>query len=327
MANVDTIGTQRSSSLHSIPEAEGEIGTHISVESAPEGRPVAAGTAWEENTSSCGVCGTRFQKRRMTRRHHCRICGKCVCSACSPSTVQLEGYSKVQRACTPCVAGATQAMAATDRLFLLAERLERTANADKHQQIDALERREETTQDHAPEVVPSDQARGRRLEDAVGRCEAAAEPLEGLRARLVAAEARAARAQEETRDLAKCPTGEQCSETEALDLAKRVEPEVLDSTVSAPEPDARNETTPTMLGRQDWQENTLACSLCATTFSPFKRRHHCRVCGLCVCITCSPGRVQIEGQQQPQRACTRCVAQQQALPDAPELASELTLPC
>merc|ERR1719379_1015885 len=124
MAHVDKVETQRSSSLHSIPEAEGEIGTHISVESAPEGRPVAAGTAWEENTTSCGVCGTRFQKRRMTRRHHCRICGKCVCSSCSPSMVQLEGHKKPQRACTPCVKNATVATAVTDRLLSLAARLE-----------------------------------------------------------------------------------------------------------------------------------------------------------------------------------------------------------
>lgn len=239
--------------------------------------------------------------------------------------VQLEGYSKVQRACTPCVANATKAMEATDRLFLLAERLERVADTGalvtpptptKPVEVIALEGCEETTGDRVAEGAPADQARGRRLEDAVERCEAAATPLEALRARLVEAEARAARAERETQDLAKCPAGEQ-----------RAEPEVPDCTNSASVPDARGEAAPTVRGRQDWQENTLACGLCATAFTPFKRRHHCRLCGLCVCITCSPGTVQIEGHQQLQRACNRCVAQQQTSSDAQQPASEQTLAC
>lgn len=64
---------------------------------------------WEENSSQCSICSTPLGKRNMSlskginRRHHCRICGKCVCSKCSPSMIQFENGQELQRACTPCV--------------------------------------------------------------------------------------------------------------------------------------------------------------------------------------------------------------------------------
>jgi hypothetical protein len=35
----------------------------------------------DEKTDSCMRCGRTFNWRR--RRHHCRLCGRCVCAACS----------------------------------------------------------------------------------------------------------------------------------------------------------------------------------------------------------------------------------------------------
>ena len=35
----------------------------------------------DEKTSACMRCGRPFGWRR--RRHHCRLCGRCVCAACS----------------------------------------------------------------------------------------------------------------------------------------------------------------------------------------------------------------------------------------------------
>jgi FYVE, RhoGEF and PH domain containing 5/6 len=35
----------------------------------------------DSKTSSCMRCGRSFGWRR--RRHHCRLCGRCVCSSCS----------------------------------------------------------------------------------------------------------------------------------------------------------------------------------------------------------------------------------------------------
>jgi len=128
MATCDQNVTQRSSSLRSIPVVKGEEGPQVSLTAAPEEVPVAAGGVREKNTAACEVCSKRFQM--MSRRHHCRICGKCVCESCSPSMVQLEGHKKVQRVCTPCVANGIKATVATDRLVLLAQRLEHAADAD-----------------------------------------------------------------------------------------------------------------------------------------------------------------------------------------------------
>eukprot|EP01059_Diplonema_ambulator_P013571 TRINITY_DN24098_c0_g1_i1.p1 TRINITY_DN24098_c0_g1~~TRINITY_DN24098_c0_g1_i1.p1 ORF type:complete len:245 (+),score=23.56 TRINITY_DN24098_c0_g1_i1:42-737(+) len=36
-----------------------------------------------------------------------------------------------------------------------------------------------------------------------------------------------------------------------------------------------------------WTPPSSACTLCATKFTLFLRRHHCRCCGVCVCSRCS----------------------------------------
>lgn len=45
---------------------------------------------------------------------------------------------------------------------------------------------------------------------------------------------------------------------------------------------------------KEWAPNSSRCSLCQASFSLFKRRHHCRRCGECVCSNCSPFRVHLE---------------------------------
>mmetsp|Transcript_89039 Transcript_89039/g.195066 ORF Transcript_89039/g.195066 Transcript_89039/m.195066 type:complete len:439 (-) Transcript_89039:60-1376(-) len=83
-------------------------------------------TQWEENTKDCGVCGAALGKRRLNPRHHCRLCGKCVCGACSKSWVPILGESKaVERACAPCAELARVAPSAVQRLQKLGDRLER----------------------------------------------------------------------------------------------------------------------------------------------------------------------------------------------------------
>ncbi|KAJ3544418.1 hypothetical protein NMY22_g2786 [Coprinellus aureogranulatus] len=57
-------------------------------------------------TNECMRCGKLFGWRR--RRHHCRLCGRCVCSACSGRTFYIadasgkEGATKPARACDVC---------------------------------------------------------------------------------------------------------------------------------------------------------------------------------------------------------------------------------
>lgn len=67
-----------------------------------------ATAAWEDNTDTCGRCGVGIGKRRLRLRHHCRMCGKCVCARCAPNFVTLgtQGQESVpapQRVCTHCV--------------------------------------------------------------------------------------------------------------------------------------------------------------------------------------------------------------------------------
>lgn len=60
---------------------------------------------WDSNTDCCTACGKKIGKRNLHRRHHCRACGKCVCSACSPSLVKFS-EGELQRVCTLCVSSA-----------------------------------------------------------------------------------------------------------------------------------------------------------------------------------------------------------------------------
>ncbi|CAK5273501.1 unnamed protein product [Mycena citricolor] len=60
----------------------------------------------DEKTEGCMRCGRPFGWRR--RRHHCRLCGRCVCSTCSERTFFISdpnskhGSSKPARACNAC---------------------------------------------------------------------------------------------------------------------------------------------------------------------------------------------------------------------------------
>ncbi|KAJ6621508.1 hypothetical protein B0H10DRAFT_2017589 [Mycena sp. CBHHK59/15] len=60
----------------------------------------------DEKTEGCMRCGRTFGWRR--RRHHCRLCGRCVCASCSERTFFIsdpnarEDSSKPARACNAC---------------------------------------------------------------------------------------------------------------------------------------------------------------------------------------------------------------------------------
>jgi superfamily II helicase len=59
------------------------------------GKEILYRPLWSPNeVESCELCGKKFTL--ITRRHHCRMCARCVCSNCSPSLLELRelGYSK-----------------------------------------------------------------------------------------------------------------------------------------------------------------------------------------------------------------------------------------
>jgi len=45
---------------------------------------------------------------------------------------------------------------------------------------------------------------------------------------------------------------------------------------------------------------------CGTRFSFFRRKHHCRSCGLVVCGPCSQHKMKLYGMRQPRRVCDDC---------------------
>lgn len=63
---------------------------------------------WEEDKPACSICTARFGL--LNRRHHCRMCGKCVCEACSPNRVQLVEGRSSKRVCLPCVGASNAAL-------------------------------------------------------------------------------------------------------------------------------------------------------------------------------------------------------------------------
>ena len=56
---------------------------------------------WHKKTPQCEVCGVKFKS--MFSKHHCRACGRCVCSTCSSFKDYFETLDKKQRICSTCV--------------------------------------------------------------------------------------------------------------------------------------------------------------------------------------------------------------------------------
>merc|ERR1712025_312022 len=59
----------------------------------------------------------------------------------------------------------------------------------------------------------------------------------------------------------------------------------------------------------DWQtdKSSSTCAVCSEKFFVFKRRHHCRKCGMIVCENCSKGRMILNAEEKiPVRVCDAC---------------------
>ena len=59
--------------------------------------------SWQSDAevSQCTLCASTFKWTR--RKHHCRLCGRIVCNACSRARrVPLQGSGKAERACDSC---------------------------------------------------------------------------------------------------------------------------------------------------------------------------------------------------------------------------------
>lgn len=192
---------QRVPYLESITESSREenstLDESLSDDALGPQNDTVSGCAWQENVSNCAICNSSLSKRRLNPRHHCRICGRCVCSACSPSTLQLDGFKGLQRACTPCVRDAQSIPVMKTRLNRLGQQLHCLAGTRRRAfTIGALE-------------------------DVVVICEEATQPLEDLYDKHKAIEVQAekdrafAKQQLAEAEKAKADARQQCAKAEA----------------------------------------------------------------------------------------------------------------
>lgn len=304
---------------------------------------------WEGDTDFCGVCSSKLG---VMRRHHCRLCGACVCGTCSPSLVQVEGHRKPQRACTPCVAGAQVVPIVKKRLTRLSTHLREMGGVG-----------------NVPEWAVAEAG---SLMEATALCEEALLPVDQALASAKAladcAEAEAATERKVRQDIQAeavstkeilvklnqrlggcgppCPkvlpnnvTREEFRPGTLKEIALACEAATLENNDPRRTPrgwrrdlqkrskSAGESVDSTSWFRQDgdqrgresaqkiaWTANTSNCEVCGTKIGKrhLNRRHHCRLCGRCVCAGCSPSCMTLEdiGQKkkQPQRVCTPCAS-------------------
>ncbi|CAI5746689.1 unnamed protein product [Peronospora destructor] len=71
-----------------------------------------------------------------------------------------------------------------------------------------------------------------------------------------------------------------------------------------------------------WAEDheALECGCCHHAFTFYRRKHHCRECGVIICNDCSMSRAVVEGRQGRARLCDKCV--KGSIPDLLDLLRE-----
>eukprot|EP00927_Polykrikos_kofoidii_P056148 TRINITY_DN50314_c0_g1_i1.p1 TRINITY_DN50314_c0_g1~~TRINITY_DN50314_c0_g1_i1.p1 ORF type:complete len:273 (+),score=32.51 TRINITY_DN50314_c0_g1_i1:55-819(+) len=77
----------------------------------------------ESDMKQCFVCHSALGKRHFKPKHICGLCGKAVCSACSPSSLQFEDNKNIQRGCTPCVSAYRSVASCKGKIRDLGEKL------------------------------------------------------------------------------------------------------------------------------------------------------------------------------------------------------------
>mmetsp|Transcript_138797 Transcript_138797/g.241503 ORF Transcript_138797/g.241503 Transcript_138797/m.241503 type:complete len:420 (-) Transcript_138797:123-1382(-) len=159
---------------------------------------IAFAEVWEEDATHCRVCNNPIGK---LRRHHCRICGRCVCTPCSPSSICLNGQPKLQRACTPCVSSVSRLPALKRRLVELGGRLSALSESGVISEMPAHCERHPSSSSVGVEACAGKVPES--LEEATAMCEASLLPLEEMllreRQRAEISEMEAAEAKDELR--------------------------------------------------------------------------------------------------------------------------------
>jgi len=301
-----------------------------SFSSSVNGSVIGAASA---DTDKCGVCRSRFSLT--VWRHHCRICGRCVCHDCSPHQVRMDQHLEaLQRACKTCVdlESASRNTELVGSVYAAASRLSAlhsaggevpqpplVASGNLGQAIAQL-------QQSVVDLEDADQSRGTRLE----RAEALAAERSAECAAIAELMAKSShqhrwateRLVETTIRLGHiCPGASSSSGIGGTPTFGGTYPEMtLVQAVSACEDACRMlQQRADMRGKDTnakqaieagiWEKDGASCSICQRRIGKrvLNRRHHCRMCGRCVCSSCSPSMVQLDPKSGPQRMCVLCV--------------------
>mmetsp|Transcript_85570 Transcript_85570/g.238890 ORF Transcript_85570/g.238890 Transcript_85570/m.238890 type:complete len:424 (-) Transcript_85570:246-1517(-) len=294
---------------------------------------------WEEDTANCGVCNARFgDSMRTALRHHCRICGKCVCGGCSKSSLQLRDSKQAQRACTVCAAGVLHAFSTKGRLQRIGSRLSLLCRGEaSDHDVQDLEQATDYCEGAfalAEEALKDEKARLQVLEDKIANEQVARRRLEAelLQAKLyilqIGTRFNDSNGADTTVVQQSCGTREAMAFCEAAFERFKTSTQKGRRSRSAPLRPTRDRECETSVKdsvasdvaasklRQASVANTSNCAVCSSALGKrwLRPRHHCRICGRCVCSACSPNSIQLEGQKQLQRVCTPCASSAQCAP-------------
>jgi len=298
------------------------------------------GEGWEGDLPNCSLCKATLGS---LQRHHCRICGRCICASCSPHSVKIETSCR-QRACNHCVEPALKGPILQKRLALLGD------------QLTAL---------HDPERAPSPPQTS--VDACLAYCEGAiAEVQSSIKEKMLAEEARKTREQnnrhalQDDLDFAKdfiLNMGLRLHSMHGSDEPASNDPESLQDIISycaaalGPLQESMASASRSFTNRKASRSRTpngqrtngrsrsLAlpesrmslisvcsyetdaannprgaylcqdCHVCNAKLGKrhLRPRHTCQVCQKPVCGPCSPSSLQLEKMGSLQRACTPCV--------------------
>mmetsp|Transcript_44386 Transcript_44386/g.95670 ORF Transcript_44386/g.95670 Transcript_44386/m.95670 type:complete len:643 (-) Transcript_44386:182-2110(-) len=294
------------------------------------------GNNWEGDTMQCAICDSRFNLR--LRRHHCRICGRCVCWNCSPHQVKLDGPCQdegLSRACRTCIdlEGAGRNTELTMALVAATARLrEMRKDGGDNSSCSAapptsIGQAVAMVQEAVVGMEEVERQRGSRLEKAealAAERSAEAAAIAELMAKSVDqnhwASGKLVEAVERLGHI--CPPvatpGEAsssganaCTTFEQKTLIQAVNDfdEAIRQLKIRLEARGSGASKRQAIEAGAWEADGSRCSLCERRVGKryLNPRHHCRKCGRCVCGPCSPNVVQLEADVGPQRLCTACV--------------------
>lgn len=292
--------------------------------------PILCNSAdWEQDGKHCSICRKKIGKHVLHPRHHCRICGRCVCASCSPSSVNLEG--KQHRACNLCTNKLEKATRFQRALVLIGDSLyslagsgaEVTATSSNGASSSADHADQSTFQCSTPTTPPPS-----NLGDTSGiMCSPSASHTTASHTMCSPTGSErlpsnhGAQFLSEVSTQAPSPGGTRSPPADAVLYCTaavekvRAKLAAIEARATTAEAAVQHKSPPPNLEPcAKWEPNIAECRICFGQFCVRRWTHHCRLCGRCVCGDCSPHRVELPDQRGLQRACRDCVVRN-PLPD------------